>query len=235
MNDKDKKIIEEQDKLLDHLIEYGGHQYIDEEIKKYEELPELEPSKEFDERMNRMFQDAYKEEARHEHIRFGKKIAVIAIAAVGVISAAAMNIKAVRQPVLNFVFHKGNIKNKTNINSKNKSNYDINFKYIPNGYVQQKASYSVDSNQMTYNFYNTKSDNGIYIEIQIDQDYDTYVKQSSLSDYDKISYKNHSYYYSSTENNTLITYKNHCIISIMSKESKTQLLKMAASFTIKHK
>ena len=46
MNNKDKKIIEEQDKLLDHLIEYAGRQYIDEEIKKYEELPELEPSKE---------------------------------------------------------------------------------------------------------------------------------------------------------------------------------------------
>lgn len=33
MNNKDKKIIEEQDKLLDHLIEYAGRQYIDEEIK----------------------------------------------------------------------------------------------------------------------------------------------------------------------------------------------------------
>lgn len=57
MNNKDKKIIEEQDKLLDHLIEYAGRQYIDEEIKKYEELPELEPSKEFDEKMHKMFQN----------------------------------------------------------------------------------------------------------------------------------------------------------------------------------
>ena len=73
MNNKDKKIIEEQEKLLDHLIEYGGRQYIDEEIKKYEELPELEPSKEFDERMNRMFEDAYRQEERRERIRFGKK------------------------------------------------------------------------------------------------------------------------------------------------------------------
>ena len=55
MNNKDKKIIEEQDKLLDHLIEYAGRQYIDEEIKKYEELPELEPSKEFDEKMHKMY------------------------------------------------------------------------------------------------------------------------------------------------------------------------------------
>lgn len=235
MNDKDKKIIEEQDKLLDHLIEYGGHQYIDEEIKKYEELPELEPSKEFDERMNRMFQDAYKEEARHEHIRFGKKIAVIAIAAVGVISAAAMNIKAVRQPVLNFVFHKGNIKNKTNINSKNKSNYDINFKYIPNGYAQQKISYSTDNNQITYNFYNKKLNRDLFINIQIDQDYDSYVNQSSLSDYDKLTYQNHIYYFLSGDKNTLITYKNHCIISIISSESKTQLLKIGASSKLKHK
>ena len=64
MNNKDKKIIEEQDKLLDHLIEYAGRQYIDEEIKKYEELPELEPSKEFDEKMHKMFQDAYKRSNR---------------------------------------------------------------------------------------------------------------------------------------------------------------------------
>ena len=39
MNNKDKKTIEEQNKLLDHLIEYGGRQYIDEEIMKSEELP----------------------------------------------------------------------------------------------------------------------------------------------------------------------------------------------------
>ena len=100
MNNKDKKIIEEQDKLLDHLIEYAGRQYIDEEIKKYEELPELEPSKEFDEKMHKMFQDAYKRESRLEHIQLGKKIAVIAVAALLVVSAAAMNIKAVRDCLL---------------------------------------------------------------------------------------------------------------------------------------
>lgn len=161
MNNKDKKIIEEQEKLLDHLIEYGGRQYIDEEIQKYEELPELEPSKEFDERMNRMFEDAYKQEERRERIRFGKKIAVIAVATIGVISAAAMNIKAVRQPVLNFVFHKSNHNNKTNINSKNKSNHDIAFKYIPNGYELQKKTSSAGSNQITYTFYNKKTNQRI--------------------------------------------------------------------------
>ena len=96
MNNKDKKIIEEQDKLLDHLIEYAGRQYIDEEIKKYEELPELEPSKEFDEKMHKMFQDAYKQESRLEHIQLGKKIAVIPVAALLVVCAAAMNINSVR-------------------------------------------------------------------------------------------------------------------------------------------
>ena len=106
MNNKDKKIIEEQDKLLDHLIEYGGHQYIQDEMKKYEDLPEMDPSQEFDEKMHQMFQDAYKKESRREHLRLGKKIAVIAVAAIAVASAAAMNIKAVREPVLNFVFHK---------------------------------------------------------------------------------------------------------------------------------
>ncbi len=140
MNNKDKKTIEEQDKLLDHLIEYAGRQYIDEEIKKYEELPELEPSKEFDEKMHKMFQDAYKRESRLEHIQLGKKIAVIAVAALLVVSAAAMNIKAVRQPVLNFVFHKNNITNKTNINSKqqSKNNYDIVSSICLNGYNNKR-------------------------------------------------------------------------------------------------
>lgn len=234
MNDKDKKIIEEQDKLLDHLIEYGGHQYIDEEIKKYEELPELEPSKEFDERMNRMFQDAYKEEARHEHIRFGKKIAVIAIAAVGVISAAAMNIKAVREPVLNFVFHKTNNKNKTNINSNNQSNYDITFNYVPKGYKQQKVSYTTDKNRITYKFYNNKINQYLYTNIETNQDYDSYVNQSSISDYDKLTYKNHTYYFLSGDKNTLVTYKNHCIISIISSEGQSELLKIASFLKIKY-
>ena len=147
MNNKDKKIIEEQDKLLDHLIEYAGRQYIDEEIKKYEELPELEPSKEFDEKMHKMFQDAYKRESRLEHIQLGKKIAVIAIAALLVVSAAAMNIKAVREPVLNFVFHRSVNGNKTNVNSQDntKDHYDVSFKYIPDGYKQEKVTYSMNN------------------------------------------------------------------------------------------
>lgn len=231
MNNKDKKIIEEQDKLLDHLIEYGGRQYIDEEIKKYEDLPELEPSKEFDEKMHQMFQDAYKREARLEHIRLGKKIAAIAVSAVLVVSAAAMNIKAVREPVLNFVFHRSVNGNKTNINSDDntKNRYDVSFKYIPEGYKQQKVTYSMNNEQISYQFYNNKSKKDLFINIQTDQDYDAYVNQSSLSKYDKITYKNHTYYFLSGNKNTLITYKNHCIISIMSTEKQSQLLNIASS------
>ena len=231
MNNKDKKTIEEQSKLLDHLIEYGGRQYIDEEIKKSEELPELEPSKEFDEKMHRMFQDAYKREARLERFQLGKKVAAIAVAVVLVVSAAAMNIKAVRQPVLNFVFHKNNITNKTNINSKKqgKNNYEIAFKYMPNGYKQQKVTYSSDNTQITYTYINKKLSKDIFINIQINQNYDSYVNQSSLSDYEKLTYKDHTYYFLSGDTNTLITYKNHCIISVMSAESKNELLKIASS------
>lgn len=238
MNNKDKKTIEEQNKLLDHLIEYGGRQYIDEEIKKSEELPELEPSKEFDEKMHRMFQDAYKREARLERFQLGKKVAAIAVAVVLVVSAAAMNIKAVRQPILNFVFHKDNNANKTNVNSKqqSKNNYDITFKYIPTGYKQQKVTYSAHDTQIAYTYFNQKLDKYLFINVQVDQDYDSYVNQSSLSDYEKLTYKDHTYYFLSGKTNTLITYKNRCIVSIISSENKDKLLKVATSskFNIKN-
>ena len=235
MSNKDNKNIDEQEKLLDHLIEYGGRQYIHDEVKKYEDIPELEPSKEFDERMNRMFQEAYKNEVHHERVRFGKKIAVIAVAVIGVVSAAAMNIKAVREPVLNFVFHKSSNKNKANINFTDNNDYNISFKYLPTGYKQQKASYSSDKKQTTYKFYNQKKKDSLHIDIETNQDYNAYINQSSISKYDKITYKNHTYYYLSGDSNTLITYKNHCIISIISTENQTELLKIASSFKIKHK
>ena len=50
-----KKKIEEQERLLDHLIEYGGRQLIDEEIQKFEDLPEMEIPKDLDDRMDKMF------------------------------------------------------------------------------------------------------------------------------------------------------------------------------------
>ena len=76
-----------------------------------------------------MFQDAYKRESRLEHIQLGKKIAVIAVAALLVVSAAAMNIKAVREPVLNLEFHRSVNCNKTNVNSQDntKDHYDVSF------------------------------------------------------------------------------------------------------------
>ena len=237
MNNKDKKTIEEQDKLLDHLIEYGGRQYIDEEIKKSEELPELEPSKEFDEKMHRMFQDAYKREARLERFQLGKKVAAIAVAVVLVVSAAAMNIKAVREPVLNFVFHRSVNGNRTSVNTKDNSNksYDVSFNYLPNNYKQQKVTYSMDNDRVLYKFYNAKLDETMYINIEMNQSYDSYVNQSSNSNYDKLTYKNHTYYFPSDKKNKLITYKNHCIITIVSIENQSKLLKIASSLKLIHK
>lgn len=237
MNNKDKKTIEEQDKLLDHLIEYGGRQYIDEEIKKSEELPELEPSKEFDEKMHRMFQDAYKREARLERFQLGKKVAAIAVAVVLVVSAAAMNIKAVREPVLNFVFHRSVNGNKTNINSKDnaKDQYDVSFKYIPDGYKQQKVTYSMHNDNTLYKFYNRSLNKSLYVTVEMNQSYDSYANQSSSSDYEKINYKNHTYYFLPDKKNKLITYKNHCIVTIVSVENQSQLLKIASSLKLIHK
>ena len=235
MNNKDKKIIEEQDKLLDHLIEYGGRQYIDEEIKKYEELPELEPSKEFDERMNRMFEDAYKQEERRERIRFGKKIAVIAVAAVGVISAAAMNIKAVRQPVLNLIFKQGNPHTKTNTSVTKQDLEKYSFSYLPNNYSRTKKQYMADNYQIIYKFENTNNNAPIYIKIQINQKYDNYINQSILKKYEELVYKNQKYYFLAVkQKNSLLFYKNQSIFSITSSINKDELLKIAQNIKIKN-
>lgn len=235
MNNKDKKIIEEQEKLLDHLIEYGGRQYIDEEIKKYEELPELEPSKEFDERMNRMFEDAYKQEERHERIRFGKKIAVIAVAAIGVISAAAMNIKAVRQPVLNLIFRQSNSRIQRNTTIKDQNLDNISFSYIPDGYKCTKKQYLPESFQSIYKFENNQSNNHIYIKIQSNQKYDNYINQSVLKKYEKLAYQNQKYYFlAGKQKNSLLFYKNQSIFSITSSINKDELLKIAQNIKIKN-
>lgn len=235
MNNKDKKIIEEQEKLLDHLIEYGGRQYIDEEIKKYEELPELEPSKEFDERMNRMFEDAYKQEERHERIRFGKKIAVIAVAAIGVISAAAMNIKAVRQPVLNLIFKQGNPHTQTTTNTERKNLDKFSFSYIPEGYKCTKKQYLLETFQSIYKFENNQSSDRIYIKIQSNQKYDNYINQSILKKYEELTYKKQKYYFlAGKQKNSLLFYKNQSIFSITSSISKDELLKIAQNIKIKN-
>lgn len=233
MNNKDNKLVDEQEKLLDHLIEYGGRQYINDEIKKYEELPELEPSKEFDDRMNRMFKDAYKQEVRRENVRFGKKIAVIAVATVGVVSAAAMNIKAVREPVLNFVFKQNGTTNKAQLNKKKASTPTFSFNYIPKDYKLAKKTYGGKNNQTTYE-YKSKIDNDfIYIRIQSNQKYDNYLNQSSSNKYEELHYKNHTYYFLNGNSNTLMGYKNNCIISIISTKEQSELLKIFSSIKTK--
>lgn len=233
MSNKDKKLVDEQEKLLDHLIEYGGRQYIDEEIKKYEDFPELEPSKEFDDRMNRMFKDAYRKEVRHENIRIGKKIAVIAVATVGVVSAAAMNIKAVREPVLNFVFKQNNSGNKSKMGIDSTTQKNFIFSYLPNGYVKKSKSFSESEKNIIYKFDNANEKNIIYVTIQLGQKYSNYIDQSSSDSYEQISYKNHKYYYLAGKKNTLIFYKNNCIFSIMSSLPKSELLKIANALKVK--
>lgn len=228
MSDQDKKIAGEQEKLLDHIIEYGGRQYIDDEIKKCEDIPELEPSKEFDEKMNRMFKDAYKKEVRKENMRFGKKIAVILVAIVGVGSAAAMNIQAVREPVLNFVFKQNGIDNKSKITVKQqpKLTSDFIFNYIPDGYKRTKKTYSDKQRQIAYEFYNYTTEKYIYIKIQLNKRYDNYTKLISDS-YSEITKNSRTYYYINDKNNRLLWYHNKNIFSIISTLSDDEMIKIA--------
>lgn len=224
MNDKDKKNVDEQEKLLDHLIEYGGRQYIDEELKKYEDLPELEPSKEFDDRMNRMFKEAYKKETRYERLQIGKKVAVIAIAAIGVTSAAAMNIKAVREPVLNFVFKQNGANNKTKVNEQKDDNSKFVFHYIPSKY--KLRSKQVSNKQLLYE-YTDATDNFLYIKIQQNESYDNYINQSNQDNYTELHIDGKKYYFLSGDQNTLLMYKSNNIFSIISTLSQSELLKVA--------
>lgn len=229
MSNKDKKLVDEQEKLLDHLIEYGGRQYIDEEIKKYEDFPELEPSKEFDDRMNRMFKDAYRKEVRHENIRIGKKIAVIAVATVGVVSAAAMNIKAVREPVLNFVFKQNGNNNKIQINEQQKNNLSFAFKYIPKNYklTQKQAS----SKQIVYEYKN-KDNDSLYIKIQLNATYNNYIDQSKQEHYNELSINGKKYYFLSGKQNTLLSYKANNIFSVIGSLQQSELVKIASNIKI---
>lgn len=226
MSNKDNKNIDEQEKLLDHLIEYGGRQYIKDEVKKYEDLPELEPSKEFDERMNRMFQDAYKKEVHQERIRLGKKVAVVAVAVIGVISAAAMNIKAVREPVLNFVFHKSDNNNKTTISLNSKNNIDFTFNYIPSDYKLTKKTIVESENQIAYEFYNKQTKSYFYIKIHPNSKYENYAKMIS-NEYSKITKNSVDYYSMTGKKNHLLWYKNRTIFNIISNLSTEDAIKIS--------
>lgn len=229
MNNKDKKNVNEQEKLLDHLIEYGGRQYINDEIKKYEDLPELEPSKEFDDKMNRMFKDAYKQEVRHENLRLGKKIAVIAIAAVGVVSAAAMNIKAVREPVLNFVFKQNGSNNRTKVNEKKDDTSKFSFNYIPEKYKLQ--SKHIAKKHHIYRFDNG-TDDSFYIKVQLNTSYNDYIDQTNTESYEELFINGKKYYYLSGKQNTLLFYKANNIFSIIGPLSKSELVKITQNIKI---
>ena len=232
MSDQDKKIVGEQEKLLDHIIEYGGRQYIDDEIKKCEDIPELEPSKEFDEKMNRMFKDAYKKEARKENMRFGKKIAVILLAVVGVGSAAAMNIQAVREPVLNFVFNRNNNVNKASINLEQSSNQEKNyiFQYIPDGYKLAKKQYFNTDNQIVYTYQNDNQKT-MYIKIQSNQTYENYTRLVN-NNYSKITKNSRSYYSIQGNKNRILWYRNKTIFNIISSLSEDEMIKIAENIKI---
>lgn len=150
------------------------------------------------------------------------------------VSAAAMNIKAVREPVLNFVFHKSSGGNNTKVNVSSKSTKDIIFDYIPSGYKCSKKQYLYKNNQIIYKYSNDSNDI-IYIKVQTNQEYSNYINQSSLEKYDELTYKNKKYYFLSGKSNTLLSYKSNCIFSIISSHSKSELLKIAENIHLKTK
>lgn len=223
MKDNEKRI-DEQEKLLDHIIEYGGRQYIADEVKKYEEMPELELSDEFNDRMDKMFKDAYKKEVRKERIQKGKKVAAISVVVLGIVSATAMNVRAFREPVLNFIF-KMNGSDKTKVTVKENTTEKFSFQYIPKGYKYIKKQYSDSNNQMIYTYEDTNK-KCIYICLQLNQKYNTY-QNMDKSSYSKIEKNKHSYYFIEGNQNKLLWYKNNVIFTISSTLSDDEMIKIA--------
>lgn len=224
MKDNEKKI-DEQEKLLDHIIEYGGRQYIADEVKKYEEMPELELSDEFNDRMNKMFKDAYKKEVRKERIGKGKKVAAISIVVLGIISATAMNVRAFREPVLNFIFKMNGSGDKTKVSTETKDKKDFSFGYIPKGYKCTKKQYLDQQAQIAYEYKNN-NDNYLFIYLQLNQNYETY-QNMDKSSYSEIEKNNHSYYSIHGNQNKLLWYKNNVIFTISSILSENEMIKIA--------
>lgn len=226
MKDNEKRI-DEQEKLLDHIIEYGGRQYIADEVKKYEEMPELELSDEFNDRMDKMFKDAYKKEVRKERIQKGKKVAAISVVVLGIVSATAMNVRAFREPVLNFIFKMNGSGNKANIKIKQNSKKEdkFSFGYIPDGYKCIKKQYSDNNKQIVYKYQNSNK-NCIYICLQLNQKYNTY-QNMDKSSYSKIEKNKHSYYFIEGNQNKLLWYKNNVIFTISSTLSDDEMIKIA--------
>lgn len=231
-----KKKIEEQERLLDHLIEYGGRQLIDEEVQKFEDLPEMEIPKDLDDRMDKMFEDAYRQETRKERIHLGKKIAAGAVIIIGAASVTAMNVKAFREPILNFIFNQNHsLKNKTQIDTTKSNDNNIEdlfqFNYIPDGYECEKIQSSTSKGQVVYDYKN--DDAFLYITVLVNQKYDNYINQSQNGDYEKIIIDEDTFYFLESEQKTLLFYKNNSIFTITSKESQSEMIKIAQHITKK--
>ncbi len=230
-----KKKIEEQEQLLDHLIEYGGKQYIDDEIQKFDELPEMDIPKDFDDRMDKMFKDAYRKEVRKERLHLGKKVAAAAVIVIGAASVTAMNVKAFREPILNFIFRQNStLKNKTKVDVNEEDNNvedQFQFNYIPDGYECTKIQTSNSNSQIAYDY--QKNTTFLYITIQLNQKYDNYINQSESGNYSKISINNQTFYFLKDTQNTLLFYNHNAIFTITSDESQSEMIKIAQNIKIK--
>jgi len=233
MNDKNNKTTDDQEQLLDHLIEYGGKQYIEEEVQKFEDIPELEPSKEFDDKMQAMFKKAYQKEVRKERMQLGKKIAAVFVIVLGIAMVTAMNVKAFREPVLNFIFNRSsNLNDKTKIDVKDdsKTKEKFTFGYIPDGYTFEKEKSSNKGDQITYNYKNSQ-DKYIYIYLQPNQDYNTY-QNMDKSSYTKMEKQNKIYYFIKGKSNKFLWYNQNIIFNISSSLNENEMLKIAENIKI---
>lgn len=231
MKDNEKRI-DEQEKLLDHIIEYGGRQYIADEVKKYEEMPEMELSDEFNDRMDKMFKNAYKKEVKKERIQTGKKAAAISIIVLGIAATTAMNVRAFREPVLNFIFKMNASENKANIKiaENEKSKERFSFGYIPEGYKCTKKQYFGNKKQFVYSL-ESKNSQPIYIKMQLNKSYTTYSKLIK-DNYTEISKNSRTYYFISSNNNRLLWYHNKTIFNIISNKTEDELIKIAENIKI---
>lgn len=227
-----KKKIEEQERLLDHLIEYGGRQLIDEEVQKFEDLPEMEIPKDLNDRMDKMFDDAYRQETRKERIHLGKKIAAGAVIIIGAASVMAMNVKAFREPILNFIFRTSDDDNRTKVDIQETDSIEDQFEfgYIPEGYECVKKQSTANGNQVSYDFKNN-SDNYLYAHFSLNQNYTSY------QNIDKTAYKelynnNSTYYFVTGDLNKLLWYQHNIIFTLSSSLNETTMIKIAENIKI---
>lgn len=140
-----------------------------------------------------------------------------------------MNIKAVREPVLNFVFNENGTTNKTRLSKKQTSNSKFAFRYIPKDY--QLKLKQISSKQIIYT-YSDKQKDPIYIKIQSNTAYDDYINQSNSDHYQELSVNGKKYYFLSGDQNSLIMYKRNHVFSIISSLPKSELLKIATNIKI---